>query len=164
MNAHSTDPADLARHLKRMKVLVTAFLALQPATLLLLFFVRGHFANALLSPMHVTLLLAAAALWIAFTAERDAEKRLAHAKHGFTVHGNEARLLREHVLVYLLVLLRLEAISVCGVLAALWGKGFGVAIWFVVLAALLTALTWPTPRKAKLLIERAQAAKRDISG
>ncbi|MCP4898564.1 MAG: hypothetical protein GY906_16445 [bacterium] len=163
MTTPATDPAVLERHLKRMKMIGIFFVTAQPVTLIILFLVRGSYANALLSPAQMTLLLAAGALWLAFTAERDAKKRLAHAKHGFTVHGDQARLLREHLLVYLQVLLRLEFLSVCGVLTSYWGKGPLIAIWFVILATILMALTWPTPRKTKLLIERAYTARREVA-
>lgn len=164
MTESSTDNAATQNHVLRLRVVGAAFFVLQPVTFVVLLLASMRMENALLSPTQVTLVLAAAGLWLAFTADRDAKRRLAHAKHGFTVHGEEHQLLREHLLIYVLVLARLEAIAICGVLAAFWGLGPSISIWFLLLAMLLMGLAWPTPRKTQLLIERAHAARKEVAG
>jgi len=78
------------------------------------------------------------------------------------VHGDESRLLRDHWLVYLAVLVRLEMMVVCGLIVSLWGMGPGIGIWLLILGALMMALTWPTARKTQLLLGRARALRDDI--
>ncbi len=69
---------------------------------------------------------AAASLWIGFAANRDAGNRLEKIRRAFAVHGDESRLLRDHWLVYLAVLVRLEMMVVCGLIVSLWGLGPGI--------------------------------------
>jgi hypothetical protein len=163
MTATEFSAANLEHHLRRMRVLWWTFVALQPVTGVLLFIFPYRAGNQLLTPGQMTLLLAAAGLWLAFTANRDAKQRLAHAKHGYSVLGSGAKLLRDYLVVFMIVLLRLEAIAVCGVLTAIWGNGPLVALWFLVLAAILMLLTRPTKYKTKLLIERAESARREVN-
>jgi len=77
------------------------------------------------------------------------------------VHGDEGRLLRDHWLVYVLVLFRLEMMAVAGLIVSLWGSGPKIGIWLLVLAGLMIALTWPTLRKTQLLLGRARALRDD---
>jgi hypothetical protein len=105
---------------------------------------------------------AAASLWIGFAANRDAGNRLEKIRRAFAVHGDESRLLRDHWLVYLAVLVRLEMMVVCGLIVSLWGLGPGIGVWLLVLGALMMALTWPTARKTQLLLGRARALRDDV--
>jgi len=100
-------------------------------------------------------------LWIGFSANRDAQKRLEQIRRAAAVHGDEARLLRDHWLVFIVVLLRLEVLVVGGVVVAVWGKGPAVGVWLVLLGGLMIALTWPTARKTQLLLGRVRALRGD---
>jgi hypothetical protein len=111
------------------------------------------------TPLSVTLVVLAASLWISFTAERDARVRLDRARRGFVAHGEIELLLRDHLRVFLVVLLRLELIVVLGVVVAVWGLGPRVAVWFVLLAGMMMILAWPTEHKARLVIARARQAR-----
>ena len=113
------------------------------------------------TPASVTLVALAAGMWICFTAERDARQRLERAKRAFAVHGELDRLLRDHWLVLLVVLFRLELVVGFGVVVAVWGSGPRVAIWFPILAGLLMALAWPSEHKTRLMIARARELARD---
>jgi len=53
----------------------------------------------------------AMSLWVAFTAERDARLRLDRAKRAFAVHGDASRLLRDHWVVLLVVLLAARGLT-----------------------------------------------------
>jgi hypothetical protein len=111
------------------------------------------------TPLSVTLVVLAACLWISFTADRDARVRLDRARTGFVAHGDLELLLRDHLRVFLVVLLRLELIVVLGVVVAVWGLGPRVAIWFLLLAGMMMLLAWPTEHKARLVIARARQAR-----
>jgi hypothetical protein len=93
---------------------------------------------------------------VAFTAERDSRRRLDRVKRAFAVHGDEAVLLRDHLLVLVVVMLRLETIVVAGLAVAVWGSGVRIALPMVLLAGLLMALAVPTERKADTLLRRAR--------
>jgi hypothetical protein len=151
----------LNRHLRRMRVTTGIFLATVPAAIAVAFFAlyRG---SSVASPLTVTLVAAAASLWIGFVANRDAGNRLEKIRRAFAVHGDESRLLRDHWLVYLAVLVRLEMMVVCGLIVSLWGLGPGIGVWLLVLGALMMALTWPTARKTQLLLGRARASRDDV--
>jgi hypothetical protein len=151
----------LNRHLRLMRVTTGIFLATVPAAIAVAFFAlyRG---SSVASPLTVTLVAAAASLWIGFVANRDAGNRLEKIRRAFAVHGDESQLLRDHWLVYLAVLVRLEMIVVCGLIVSLWGLGPGIGVWLLVLGALMMALTWPTARKAQLLLGRARASRDDV--
>ncbi len=115
--------------------------------------------NDLVNPMGATLVGAAAALWIAFSANRDARARIDRVKRAFAVHGDLELLFRDFHRTYLVVLLRLLAVAACGVIVTVWGAGPGLGLAFFVLAAILMAMTWPTQHKTRLLIKRAQALR-----
>jgi hypothetical protein len=122
-------------------------------------FVLPYRGSMVASPATVTLVAAAASLWIGFSANRDAGRRLAKIRRAFSVHGDEQRLLRDHWLVYVAVLIRLEVMAVGGIVVALWGSGPRIGVWLLVLCGLMIALTWPTTRKTQLLLGRARALR-----
>ena len=131
------------------------FLATVPAAVIVAV-VSEHRRSAIASPLTMTLVAVAASLWIGFSANGDARARLERTKRAFAVHGDERRLLREHWWVYVMVLLRLEVMVLCGVVIALWGLGTGTAVWLLLVAAAMIVLTWPTLDKTRLLLERAR--------
>lgn len=149
-------------HLLRMRVtavagLVALILAVIAA------FVLPYRGSAVASPLTVTLVAAAACLWIGFSATRDATGRLKKIRRAFAVHGDEGRLLRDHWLVYVVVLIRLEMMAAGGLVVALWGVGPKTGVWLLILGGLMIALTWPTTRKTQLLLGRARALREDDS-
>ena len=151
---------NLRSHLLRMRVtagagLVVVFFAAIAA------FVLPYRGSAVASPRTVTLVALAASLWIGFSANRDAASRLEKIRLAFAVHGDEARLLRDHWLVYVVVLIRLEMLAIGGLVVSLWGSGPKFGIWLMILGGLMIALTWPTTRKTQLLLGRARALRED---
>lgn len=145
------------RHLRRVRRTVVAFLAALP-----LFQVAAVLLprrETALSPGMITLLAAAAGLWLAFTAERDARARLDRIKRAFAVHGEQDRLMDDHLRVYVVVLLRLAGVAAFGVVAAVWGSGATATPLFLVAAGALMLLTWPTHAKVRLLVDRARALR-----
>lgn len=153
-------PGALEKHLRRMRLTTGVFLVTIPSAMALLFLVP-HRETGSMSPTTLTLVAAAAALWIGFTANRDARGRLERIKRAAAVHGDDTRLLRDHWLVYTVILLRLELMVVGGVVVALWGLGPAIGVWLVLLGGLMVALTWPTSRKAQLLLGRVRALRGD---
>jgi hypothetical protein len=107
----------------------------------------------------VTLVAVAGALWVGFTANRDASNRMEKIRRAFAVHGNEPRLLFDHWLVYVVILVRLEIMVLGGLIVALWGLGPAFGVWVLILGGLMIALTWPTARKSQLLLGRARALR-----
>ena len=150
--------AVLRSHLVRMALTTVLFLLGVPLAIVIAF-LAPHRQSSLTSPLVMTLVAAAASLWIGFSANRDARGRLDRIKRAFAVHGDEKRLLRDHWLAYLVVLLRLEVMVLCGLVAAVWGLGPRIAVWILLLAGVMIALTWPTMRKTKLLLGRARAMR-----
>ena len=152
--------ADLQSHLLRMRV--TAFVGVVVVILsVVAAFVLPYRGSAVASPRTVTLVALAASLWIGFSANRDAAGRLERIRLAFEVHGDEGRLLRDHWLVYMVVLFRLGMMMVAGLIVALWGSGPTFGIWLLILGGLMIVLTWPTPRKTQLLLGRARALQND---
>ena len=151
---------ELERHLLRMRWTTVLVLLTVPVAVVALF-VIPHRGAVVASPMTVTLVAAAAALWIGFTANRDAAARIERIKRAFAVDGDERRLLHNHWLVYLLVLLRLAMMIVCGVVIGLWGIGPQIGVWVVMLGGIMIALTWPSRRKTQLLLGRARQLRDD---
>ena len=158
--ARWNESAAVTRQLVRMRVVWAAFLATIPLVIVVGYRVP-HLDPAAATPTAVTLVAAAAALWISFTAERDSRARLERARRAFAVHRDPDRLLRSHLWVFIVVLLRLELIAVFGLVTAVWGVGPKVAIWFALLAGLLMLLTWPSEHKVRLVIARARHAVDD---
>lgn len=155
----TVSPDELARHLRRMRAATVGFLALAGVAAVFGFRVEHRDPGAA-TPLTLTLVAAAAALWLGFTANRDARTRVAAIRRAFAVHGESRRLLRDHLQVYVMILLRLACIVALGVVVAVWGTGAGAAVGLQALAAVLMLLTWPTEHKSRLLLRRA-AAERD---
>ena len=107
-------------------------------------------------PMAVSLIAAAAALWVGFTANRDAQTRIDRIKRAFAAKGDERRLLRDHRLVNLAVLARLEVMVAAAVVAGLWGASAAAAWGILALAAMMMGLSWPTGEKTHTLLARAR--------
>jgi len=124
-------------------------------------FVLPYRGSAVASPRTVTLVALAASLWIGFSANRDATGRLERIRLAFAVHGDEGRLLRDHWLVYMVVLFRLGMMLLAGLIVALWGSGPKFGMWLLILGGLMIVLTWPTTRKTQLLLGRARAFRND---
>jgi hypothetical protein len=161
MEAILSSEADLRSHLVRMRVsAVTGLIVVVVAAIAA--FVLPYRGSAVASPRTVTLVALAASLWVGFSANRDATGRLGKIRQAFAGHGDEGRLLRDHWLVYLVVLVRLGTMVAGGLVVALWGSGPSVGIWLVVLGGLMVALTWPTLRKTQLLLGRARALREDV--
>lgn len=160
MTTHSSDSTpssvQLPPHLKVMRRTTAAFGGMLIVVAIAAFFLP-RLGNDLVSPMGATLIGAAAALWIGFSANRDASVRMDRIKRAYAVHGDMALLLRDHHRAYLIVLLRLLAVAICGVVVAVWGAGPKLGLAFFILAGILTAMSWPTERKTQLLIKRARA-------
>jgi hypothetical protein len=157
-HAENTNPAEIDNHLARMRVTAVAalFLMVAAAVAALAMHYRG---SEVASPMTVTLVAVAGTLWVGFTATRDADRRLEVIRRAFAVHGEEERLLREHWIVYLAVVVRLSVMVLAGVVVALFGLGPRVGIWLILLGGLMIALTWPTRRKIQLLLGRSRALR-----
>ena len=163
MAVEKLDPVVLAKHLHRMRASTGVFLATIPLAVAVVFVVP-HRGAANVSPTTVSLVAIAASLWIGFSANRDARNRLEQIKRAGAVHGDEVRLLRDHWLVYIAILVRLEMLVIGGVVVALWGLGPAIGVWLVVLGGLMIALTWPTARKAQLLLGRVRALRESEDG
>jgi len=153
MNPNSLPPGEIDRHLRRMRSATVGFLLTVPvaAAIVLSLPARG----SVISPLAVTLVAGCAALWVGFTANRDAQVRLDRIKRAFAVTGDERRLLRDHRLVNLAVLARLEVMVVASVVAAIWGTSRTAAWGVLALAALMMGLSWPTGEKTHRLLARA---------
>jgi len=156
-----TGEINLQAHLLRMRV--TAVTALVVAiALTVAAFLLPYRGSSVASPLTVTLVAAAGSLWIGFSANRDAALRMEKIRRAFVVHGNEKRLLRDHWLVYVVILIRLEMMVLGGLVVVLWGLGPIFGMWLLILGVLMLALTWPTPRKSRLLLGRARALREDV--
>jgi len=158
VTAASSHTTDLASHLVRMRLTTGLFLVTVPAAMAVAFLVpfRG---SSVASPTTVSLVAAAACLWLGFSANRDAGRRLERVKRAFAVHGDERLLFRDHWLIYLVILIRLEMMVICGLVASLWGTGPRLGIFMMLLAAVMITLSWPTARKSQLLLGRAKALR-----
>lgn len=158
MTADSSRTGDLRNHLLRMRLTAGLFLATVPAAVAVAF-LAPYRGSSVAPPMTVTLVAAAACLWLGFSASRDAWGRLERVKRAFAVHGDERLLFRDHWLVYLVILIRLEMMVICGMVASLWGSGPRFGLWMMILAGVMIALSWPTARKSQLLLGRARALR-----
>jgi len=153
-----TPSGDLHSHLLRMRLTTGLVLATVPAAVAVAF-LAPYRGSSVASPMTVTLVAAAACLWLGFSANRDARERLERVKRAFAVHGEERLLFRDHWLVYLVILVRLEMMVVCGLVASLWGSGPRYGFWMLLLAGVMITLSWPTARKSQLLLGRARVLR-----
>ncbi len=149
---------DLGKHLVRMRVTAGVFLATVPLAIVVMW-ILPHRTSASLPPATVTVAAVVVSLWFGFSANRDAQRRLDQIRRAAAVHGDDERLLRDHWLVYIVVLLRLQVLVVSGVVASVWGLGPAVGVWLALLGGLMIALTWPTARKVQLLLGRVRALR-----
>ena len=156
-----TGETKLQAHLRRMRVTVVVALAVAVGVAIAAF-VLPYQGSSVASPLTVTLVAAAGSLWIGFSANRDAATRMEKIRRAFAVHGDEGRLLRDHWLVYAVILIRLEMMALGGLVVALWGLGPIFGLWLLILGALMVVLTWPTARKSQLLLGRARALREDV--
>ncbi len=154
MNPPSLQAGDIDRHLRTMRLATVGFLLTVPVAAAV--FVLAPAREGLVSPMAVSLTAAAAALWVGFTANRDAQARLDRIKRAFAARGDEQRLLRDHRMVNLAVLARLEVMIVAAVVASIWGGSSAVAWGVLALAGAMMCLSWPTADKTDMLIQRAR--------
>lgn len=149
------EPTLPARHLRRARTAWAALLATVPIAAALSLALPRRTAE-IGPPSTVTLLAIVIAAWVAFTAERDSRTRLDRIKRAFAVHGDEGALLRDHLRVLVVVMIRLEVIVVAGLAVAVWGSGARIALPMVLLAGILMALAVPTERKVAILLRRAR--------
>lgn len=152
---------NLQAHLRRMRVSAVVALAVAGGVAIAAF-VLPYQGSSVASPLTVTLVAAAGSLWIGFSANRDAAGRMEKIRRAFVVHGDEGRLLRDHWLVYAVILIRLEVMVLGGLVVALWGLGPIFGVWLLILGALMVVLSWPTTRKSQLLLGRARALREDV--
>ncbi len=138
MTANSSRTGDLRSHLSRMRLTAGLFLATVPAAMAVAF-LAPYRGSSVAPPMTVTLV------------ER--------VRRAFAVHGDERLLFRDHWQVYLAILIRLEMMVICGMVASLWGSGPRFGLWMMILAGVMIALSWPTARKSQLLLGRARALR-----
>lgn len=154
MSSPPLQPGEIDRHLRAMRLMTVGFLATVPMAVAVMVLVPGRTSVA--PPLVVSLIAAVAALWVGFTANRDAQARLDRVKRKYAANGDIRELLRDHRLVNLAVLARLEVMVVASVVASIWG-GSSAAAWGVLaLAAMMMALSWPTADKTDMLVQRAR--------
>ncbi len=149
----------LRQHLRRMRLTATVFLASVVAAAAGVYTLPRHPLGGF-SPLGVTAGTLAVSLWLAFTADGWSRKLLARIRERYEKHGDVARLLRDHLRVYLAVLVRLEIILLAAVVTAVSGSGPTPALFQVILTAVLMLLAWPSEHKARLLLRRAGAVAR----
>jgi hypothetical protein len=154
MNSTSLQPGEIDRHLRSMRLMTVGFLLTVPLAAALCIGVAAR--GSMVSPMAVSLTAAAAALWVGFTANRDAQARLDRTKRAYAATGDEQRLLRDHRMVNLAVLARLEVMVIAAVVASIWGGSSAVSWGVLALAGMMMFLSWPTADKTHMLIQRAR--------
>jgi len=154
MNGTSLQPGEIDGHLKSMRLTTVGFLLTIPVAAALCIGVTAR--ESMVSPMAVSLTAGAAALWVGFTANRDAQARLDRIKRAFAAKGDEQQLLRDHRMVNLAVLARLEVMVIAAVVASIWGGSSAVAWGILALAGMMMFLSWPTADKTDMLIQRAR--------
>jgi hypothetical protein len=154
MSSTSLAAGEIDRHLRRMRLTTTGFLLTIPVAVAAILSIPAR--DGMASPLAVTIVAAGAGLWVGFTANRDAQVRLDRIKRAFAATGDERRLLRDHRMVNLAVLARLEVMVVASVVAAVWGSSQTAAWGVLALAALMMGLSWPTSEKTDRLLVRAR--------
>ena len=154
MNQTQLQLGEMSRHLRLMRTTTVSFLLTVPVAVAAI--VRLPRREPMAPPMAITLVAVAAALWVGFTANRDAQLRLDRIKRAFAVHGDVRRLLADLRLVNLAVLARLELMVAAAVVAAVWGSSAAVAWGVLALATMMMILSWPTEDKTYTLLERAR--------
>jgi len=150
----SLQPGEIDGHLRSMRLTTLGFLLTVPLAAALCIGVAAR--ESMVSPMAVSLTAGAAALWVGFTANRDAQARLDRIKRAFAAKGDEKQLLRDHRMVNLAVLARLEVMVIAAVVASIWGGSSAVAWGVLALAGMMMFLSWPTADKTDMLIKRAR--------
>ncbi len=143
----------LPLHLRRMRWTAAASMALTAAAAAAAFRLP-RLPAAGLPPLAVSFLALAGSLWIGFSADRHARRLMERIRGAFEDHGDPARLLADHRKVLAAVLLRLQVITLLGLVTAVSGSGPTAALLHFVLALVLTALAWPTEHKTLLLLRR----------
>jgi Na+/proline symporter len=156
-----TSAVDVERHLVRMRLTMALFLATVPAAIVLAL-VLPRRISAVASPLVVTVVAVVAILWVGFSANRDAAARLERIRRAFAVHGDEKRLLRDHWLVFSVVLFRLEVMIIGGLVVAVWGGGPALGVLLILLGGVMITLTWPTAPKTQLLLGRARVLRESV--
>ena len=154
MTVNTLAPGEVDRHLRFMRATTLTFLATVPVAVVAMLVLDKR--QAIAAPVAVTLVAAAAALWVGFTANRDAQGRIDRIKRRFAAKGDEGRLLRDHRMVNLAVLARLEVMVIAAVVAEVWGASSAAAWGVLALAAIMIGLSWPTAEKTHTLLERAR--------
>jgi len=146
--------AEIDVHLRRMRVLwlLGELLALASA---LTCWLLPRLHPTVLGRGGFSLLVAAAGLWLGFSASRDARRRMERIRRAFGVHGDVGRLLRGHLMAYTWILLRMLFIAAGGQAIAVWGAGPAFSLLLSSLAVILTLMTFPTEYKTRLLLKRA---------
>lgn len=154
MSSTTLGPGEMDRHLHIMRLATIAFVLTVPVAVVAVLVLPRR--EGLTSAWAMTIVALVAALWIGFTANRDAQARLDRIKRAFAVHGDESRLLSDLRRVNLAVLIRLEAMVLAAIVAAVWGRSATVSWGMLALAAMMMALSWPTADKSLALLERAR--------
>jgi hypothetical protein len=148
-------PGDLARHRRRL-VLLTGATALCFPLLAAAGFLLPRVPLPGIRPAWVTAAALVAGLFLSLRVEKVAQRLVFRVKEAYAAGGNTAGLLRGHVHAYLVILAWLLGIGLAGLAVALAGAGPRAALWFHGAGFLLTLLAWPTERKVRLLLRRAQ--------
>jgi hypothetical protein len=146
--------AALDRHLRLMRLTTFGFMLTVPVAAAVFVLLEAGEVGA--SSWAVSAVAAVAALWVGFTANRDAQARIDRIKRRFAAEGDVRRLLLDHRLVNLAVLVRLELMVVAAVVAGIWGPSQSVAWGVLGLAAAMMGLSWPTADKTVTLLKRAR--------
>lgn len=154
MKSNPLPPGEMDRHLRIMRLTTVGFLLTVVVAVAVLVLVPSRESS--MAPMAVTLATAAAALWVGFTANRDAQGRIDRIKRAYAAKGDESRLLRDHRLVNLAILVRLEVMVIASVVAGIWGANAAAAWGILALAAIMMGLSWPTAEKSATLLQRAR--------
>ena len=154
MSSTTLPPGELDHHLHLMRITTVCFLLTVPCAAVAMLLIPARDGSS--SPWAVAAVAGVAALWVGFTANRDAQARLDRIKLRYAVKGDASRLLRDHRLVNLAVAARLELMVVAAVVADVWGHSPAVAWGILVLAGLMMGLSWPTADKTLTLLQRAR--------
>jgi hypothetical protein len=142
------------RHLRLMRLTTFGFAASVAAAAAVLLLVPSRPSEW--PGWVVTAAACGAALWVGFTANRDAQARLDRIKRRFAVDGDPRRLLAGLRLVNLAVDVRLEVMVAAAVVADVWGASPAAAWGVLALAAVMLGMSWPTEDKSLTLLQRAR--------
>jgi len=157
-------PPRLLRHERRLRLLLASGIALFVVLAVVGFLVPRRPLVPGLASFWVTAFALAAGLWLSLRVEKTANQAVVRARDRYVTSGNVDRLLSDHVRIYLRVLAMLGGVGLLGLLVAVSGAGPRAALWFQGIGALLTALAWPTDRKVRLYLDRAETLRRRDSG